>query len=55
MYETPGELAARQALLDRSLASATEHLRSIIRPGRTLTAEQTVAALTGCERSPSPP
>lgn len=47
MDETPIELAALQDLLDRSLTGATEHLRSIIRPGRSLSAEQTVAALMG--------
>lgn len=47
MYETTAELAALQELLDRSLAGATEHLRSIFRPGRTLTAEQAVDVLSG--------
>lgn len=47
MYETTEGLAALQELLDRSLAEATGHLRSIIRPGRTLTARQAVAVLSG--------
>lgn len=48
MYETEAELAELQALLDGSLAGATEHLRGIIRPGeRTLTAAQLVNVITG--------
>jgi len=47
MYETDAELAGLQALLDESLAGATGHLRSIIRPERTLTAAQLVSVLTG--------
>lgn len=47
MYETPAEIAALQELLDRSLAGATDHLRSIVEPGRTLTAAQTVTVLAG--------
>ena len=48
MYETEAELDALDALLDRSLAGATSHLRSIIRPGeRTLTATQLVDVLSG--------
>jgi hypothetical protein len=40
----PGEL---QALLDGSLARATGHLRSIVRPGRSLTAAHLVRVITG--------
>lgn len=48
MYETEAELDALDALLDSSLAGATSHLRSIIRPGeRTLTARQLVQVLSG--------
>jgi hypothetical protein len=48
VYETEAELDALDALLDRSLAGATSHLRSIIRPGeRTLTARQLVDMLSG--------
>lgn len=47
MLETPGEVAALQTLLDRSLWRSTNHLRSIIDDERTLTAEQLVALLTG--------
>lgn len=47
MYETVAETAALQELLDRSLAHATEHLRGIVRPERTLSAAQTAAVLQG--------
>lgn len=48
MLETQSELDDLQDLLDSSLASATEHLRSIVTPGeRTLTARQTADVLTG--------
>jgi general stress protein 26 len=47
MLETPAEVAAMQELLDRSHASATGHLRSIIHGDRRLTAEDLVALLTG--------
>ncbi|WP_327149801.1 pyridoxamine 5'-phosphate oxidase family protein [Nocardia sp. NBC_01329] len=47
MRETPEELTALQALLDASLAGSTSHLRSIIAPDRTLTAEQLTTILTG--------
>jgi len=48
MYETEAELAGLQALLDESLAGASEHRRAIIRPGeRTLTAAQLVKVITG--------
>jgi hypothetical protein len=48
VYETEAELDALDALLGRSLAGATAHLRSIIRPGeRTLTARQLAEVLSG--------
>jgi hypothetical protein len=48
MFETDNELAEMQSLLDTSLSGATEHLRSIIRPGeRTLTAAQMAQACRG--------
>lgn len=47
MLESPGEVAALQTLLDRSLGRSTGHLRSIINNERTLSAEQLVALLTG--------
>ena len=48
MYETDAELDALDGLLDRSLAGATSHLRSIIQPGeRTLTARQLAGVLSG--------
>ena len=49
MFETAEELESLQRLLDTSLASSTEHLRSIITPGRTLDAEQLCAALPGMQ------
>lgn len=48
MHETEAELDELDALLDRSLSGATNHLRSIIEPGeRTLTARQLSQVLTG--------
>ena len=47
MFETPQELAALQTLLDASHARSTEHLRDIINDGRTLSAAQIAALLTG--------
>jgi hypothetical protein len=48
MKETVDEIAQLQALLDKSLAGSTAHLRSIVKPGeRTLTAAQLVQVLTG--------
>ena len=47
MYEEPADIAWMQQLLDRSLASAGEHLRSIIRPERALPATDLVGRLTG--------
>ncbi|NUO60865.1 MAG: pyridoxamine 5'-phosphate oxidase family protein [Hamadaea sp.] len=46
MRETAGELAELQALLDRSLAGSTAHLRSIV-VDRTITAPQVTQILTG--------
>ncbi len=47
MYETDADVAELQALLDRSIASSTEHLRSIIEGERVLGARDLVALLTG--------
>ena len=47
MRETPEDLAALQALLDRSYAAAGEHLRAIHTPERRLTAAQVAGRLTG--------
>ena len=48
MHETDAELDELDALLDRSLSGATNHLRSIIQPGeRTLTARQLAQVLSG--------
>lgn len=47
MQESETELGELQALLDDSLARATGHLRSIVRPGRSLTAAQLVRVVTG--------
>ena len=47
MLETPDELGALQALLDRSHARSTEHLRDIIQEDRRLTSADLVALLTG--------
>ncbi len=47
MQESEAELGELQALLDDSLARATGHLRSIVRPGRSLTAAQLVRVITG--------
>lgn len=43
MRETPEELAELQQLIDKSFASASDHLRGIMAPERRLTAEQIVA------------
>jgi hypothetical protein len=43
MDETDAELDGLQSLLDNSLSAAGAHLRSIIRPERSLTARQLVA------------
>jgi general stress protein 26 len=47
VYEEPEDLEWLQQLLDRSLARASEHLRSIIRPGRAVPARDLVDRLTG--------
>ena len=47
MHETAADLAALQALLDRSYETSGEHLRRIITPDRRLTAEQVAERLTG--------
>jgi hypothetical protein len=47
MRETPDDLTALQALLDRSYANAGRHLLSISTPERRSTAEQVAARLTG--------
>jgi hypothetical protein len=43
MYETSDELAALQALLDKSFAASSAHLRGIMEPQRRLTAERIVS------------
>jgi general stress protein 26 len=47
MLETPDDLARLQQLLDASHVRSTEHLRSIINEGRTLSAAQIAGLLTG--------
>jgi hypothetical protein len=47
MHETAGDLAALQALLDRSIAGAGPHLRSIATPQRRLDACAVCERLTG--------
>src|ERR671934_1301239 len=47
MRETPADLVALQALLDRSYAAAGPHLLRIITPERRLPAEQVAELLTG--------
>jgi len=47
MKETAEELAALQALLDRSHQGASDHLRSIIDDGRTLSAREIAGLMTG--------
>jgi nitroimidazol reductase NimA-like FMN-containing flavoprotein (pyridoxamine 5'-phosphate oxidase superfamily) len=47
VYETAGDLAALQRLLDDSYASAGPHLLSIHTPDRRLSAERLVEMLTG--------
>ena len=47
MYETPEEIGALQALLDRSHAGATDHLKAIINDDRRLSADELVGLLTG--------
>ena len=47
MFETTDELTDLQALLDRSHAGATEHLRGIISDERTLRASEVAALMSG--------
>jgi nitroimidazol reductase NimA-like FMN-containing flavoprotein (pyridoxamine 5'-phosphate oxidase superfamily) len=47
MHESPEDVAALQALLDRSYATAGPHLLRIHTPERRLSAEQVVERLTG--------
>jgi hypothetical protein len=47
MYEEPADLEWLQQLLSTSLASASEHLRSIVRPGRSPSAADLAGRLTG--------
>lgn len=47
MHETPEDLAALQALIDRSYAHAGAHLQRIHTPERRLTAEQVCERLQG--------
>jgi hypothetical protein len=47
MHETDDEVAALQALLDRSHAGSTDHLKAIIHDDRILSAADLVALLTG--------
>jgi nitroimidazol reductase NimA-like FMN-containing flavoprotein (pyridoxamine 5'-phosphate oxidase superfamily) len=47
MHETAEDLATLQELLDRSYASAGEHLKRIITPERRLTAAEVSERLTG--------
>ena len=47
MNEDPAEIAELQQLLDSSLAGASEHLQSIIRPDRAVPAADLVRRLTG--------
>lgn len=47
MYEQADDLQWLQQLLDRSLSGASEHLRSIIRPDRAISAADLVGHLDG--------
>src|ERR671934_830105 len=47
MHETPADITALQALLDRSYAAAGAHLLRIHTPERRLSAEQVAEKLTG--------
>jgi hypothetical protein len=47
MHETPEDIRALQALLDRSYDAAGAHLRSITTPERRVAAEELVERLTG--------
>jgi nitroimidazol reductase NimA-like FMN-containing flavoprotein (pyridoxamine 5'-phosphate oxidase superfamily) len=47
VHETSADLASLQALLDRSMAAAGSHLRSILTPERRLNASEVCSRLTG--------
>jgi len=47
MHETPGDLRRLQDLLDRSYRNAGAHLRSIITPGRRVSARRLADRLVG--------
>jgi hypothetical protein len=47
MNEDPADISELQQLLDRSLAGASEHMRSIIRADRAVPAPELVQHLTG--------
>jgi hypothetical protein len=47
MYEDLADIESLQQLLTTSLTRASEHMRSIIRPGRTASAADLAARLTG--------
>ena len=47
MNEDPAEISELQQLLDRSLAGASEHMRSIIRADRAVAAPELLRYLTG--------
>ena len=54
MKETDEELTALQTLLDRSHAGASDHLKSIIDDGRTLSAREIAGLMTGMRVMASP-
>jgi hypothetical protein len=47
MYEDADDIESLQALLDRSIGGASEHMRSIITPPRRVTAASLAEQLTG--------
>src|SRR5262245_20924514 len=47
MYEDAQDIEELQALLDRSIGGASEHMRSIIRPNRQVSASSLVEQLNG--------
>jgi hypothetical protein len=47
VYEDSDDIAWLQGLLDSSIAGASEHMRSIIRPGRTVSAADLAQRLSG--------
>jgi hypothetical protein len=47
MHSETADIAEMQQLLDRSLAKASAHLRSIIRPDRAVPARELIERLTG--------